>query len=62
MMHGIAVGSHCSVAQLKVNVDQHDCLGCPSYITVFSVHDDSAQKCAARVRKHREKRKPTHQQ
>jgi hypothetical protein len=58
-MHGIAVGSHCMVAQLKVNVDDHDCLGCqcPSYITVFSIEHDSANKGAARVRKHREKQK-----
>ena len=59
MMHGIAVGSHCTVAQLKTNVDEHDCLqvGCPPYITVFSVEHNSVQKSAARVHKHREKQK-----
>lgn len=54
MMHSIAVGSRCMVAQLKTNVDGHDCLGCPSYTTVFSVEHDSTSKTAARVRKHRE--------
>jgi hypothetical protein len=56
-MHSIAVGSRCTVAQLKTNVDEHECLGCPSYITVFSVEHDSTSKNTARVRKHREKQK-----
>ena len=56
-MHGIAVGSHCTVAQLKTKVDEHNCIGCPSYFTVFSVDDNSAKKRVARVLKHREKRK-----
>jgi hypothetical protein len=56
-MHSIAVGSRCTVAQLKTNVDEHECLGCPSYITVFSVEHDSTSKNTTRVRKHREKQK-----
>ena len=56
-MHSIAVGSHCTVAQLKTNVNEHDCLGCPSYITVFSVEHDNTNKSTVRSRKHREKKK-----
>ena len=53
-MHGISVGTRCTVAQLK-HVDCHNCLNCPSYTTVFSVTDNSSTKNANRVRKHREK-------
>jgi hypothetical protein len=62
-MHGIAVGLRCTVAQLKTNVDEHTCLGCPSYIAVFSVvesvvESELAKQNMVRVRKHREKHKP----
>jgi hypothetical protein len=53
----IAVGSRCTVAQLKTNVDEHDCCDCPSYITVFSVEHNTTNKSTARSRKHREKKK-----
>ena len=54
MMHGIAVDSHYTVTQLKTCVDQHDCLGCPQYTTVFSVEHNSNQKNVLRVQKLRE--------
>ena len=54
-MHSIAGGSRCTVTQLKTNVNEHDCLGCPSYITVFSVEHDNTNKSTVRSRKHREK-------
>ena len=51
--HGIATGSRCSTSQLKSFVEQHECVSCPSYITVFSAVDDSATKHAIRNRKYR---------
>lgn len=56
MTHCIAEGSHCTVAQLKTTVDEHDCLGCSSYVTVFSVEHDNTNKSTVRSRKHREKK------
>ena len=56
MTHSIAVGSRCMVAQLKTTVDEHDCLRCPSYITVFSVEHDNTNKSTVRSRKHGEKK------
>ena len=56
-MHGITAGWHCSVAQLKINVDEHTFLRCPSYITVFSVEHESAKQNTLHVLKHREKNK-----
>ena len=59
MMHGIAVGSHCTVSQLKINVDEHDCLSCASYFTIFVEHEPVKNNTVstARVRKHRKKQK-----
>ena len=56
-MHSIAIGSRCTVAQLKTNVDDHDCHNCPSYFTVFSVEHDTTKKSTVRSRKTREKNK-----
>ena len=51
--HGIATGSRCSTGQLKLFVEQHECVSCPSYLAVFSAVDDLATKHAIRNRKYR---------
>ena len=52
--HGIATGSRCNVAQLRLFVEQHVCVSCPSYLTIFSVESDLAKKHALRNKRYRE--------
>ena len=42
--HGIFAGSRCNVAQLSSFVEQHECINCLSYLTIFSVESDSKKK------------------
>ena len=51
--HGIATGARCNVGQLRSFVEQHECVSCPPYLTIFSVGNDSATKHAIRSRKYR---------
>ena len=51
--HGIVTSSRCTVAQLRSFVEQHECVNCPSYLTVFSVESDPATKHAIRNRNYR---------
>ena len=55
MTHGIVAGLCCTVTQLRSCVEQHKCLRCLPYTTIFSVEDDLVKKNAMRIRKHREK-------
>ena len=55
-IHGVDAGSRCTVAQLRSCVQQHKCLDCPSYITIFSVEDGSIKKNARRTKMYREKK------
>ena len=55
--HGIATGSRCNVAQLRSLVEQHECVSCPLYLTIFSVENDSTTKHAMRSRRYRENMK-----
>ena len=50
--HGIAAGSRCSVEQLKLLLEHHECISCPSYLTIFSVVSDPATKRASRNKKY----------
>jgi hypothetical protein len=54
--HGIALGSHCTVAQLILSVEQHGCHGvaCLSYLAIFSVESGPARKHAIRSKRYRE--------
>ena len=47
MTHGIPVGSRCTLAQLKSCVEQHQCLSCPTYTTIFSVDKDFVKNSTA---------------
>ena len=51
--HGIATGSRCNTSQLRSFVEQHECVSCPSYLTIFSVENDSATKHILQNRKYR---------
>ena len=54
--HGIVTGSHCNAAHLKSLVEQHECISCPSYLTIFSVESDPATKHAICTRNYRKKK------
>ena len=54
--HGISAGSRCSVAQLSLFVEQHECTNCLSYLTIFSVESDSRKKNVIRTTTHRERK------
>ena len=42
-VHCIPVGSHCSIAELLIHVENHSCLQCSSRLTVFSVEKNNDQ-------------------
>ena len=54
--HGISAGSRCSIAQLSLFVEQHECTNCPSYLVIFSVESDLKKKGVIRTTTYRERK------
>ena len=54
--HGVSAGSQSSVAQLCSSVEQHKCINCPSYLTIFSVESGSVKKNAIRSSTYRKRK------
>ena len=54
-LHGIQIGSRCSMQQLHLLVAEHTCTICPQYYTVFKIDSDNAALAAKRMQKCRSK-------
>lgn len=57
-IHCIPAGSCCNIAELLTHVENHSCLRCSSYLTVFSVEMNNKQlnsKCVAKCREQKPK-------
>ena len=54
--HGVSAGSRCSVTQLNSYVEQHECINCPSYLTIFTVDSNSTKKNAVRSATYKERK------
>jgi hypothetical protein len=57
-IHGISVGSRCSTMQIMMLVENHSCVRCRTFFTVFSVELTPEQLTARRVVKCRSKKGP----
>ena len=55
-VHGISVGSRCTIAQLLLSVENHSCQKCSSYISVFS-SELNVNISAERSKRYRDRKK-----
>ena len=49
--HSISAGSRCNVAQLRSCMEEHKCVDCLLFTTIFAVEDGSIKKNSMRTRK-----------
>jgi hypothetical protein len=54
-IHGISAGSRCSTTQLMMLIENHSCIRCRTFFTVFSKELTPGKLTARRVAKHRKK-------
>jgi hypothetical protein len=55
LIHGVAAGSRCTVAQLRSCMQNHECKKCSTHITVFAVEKSAAKQNIDRVTKSKAK-------
>jgi hypothetical protein len=57
-IHGISVGSRCSTTQLKMLIENHSCIRCHTFFTVFSIELTPGKLTARCVAKFKAKKSP----
>ena len=56
-LHGLSPGSRCTQKHLLMCAENHSCLRCSSYFTIFSVEESARKLGAKRVAKHKSSKK-----